>query len=317
MKQCKLTMLVLAVAACTACAEPETANTVPNQETTRVTLRREGAADVSVYAFRLQGERFLFDTLFREGWTSDGRMSVRMPSGRYKFLFASGAAGRLVLEPEPLTRQTAWEDASFVLRENAEVPGTRCPADELFLQYPASEAEAIYTVGGTDLTVPATLRRAVCRIEISVKRGYHDGTRYVEVPYGGAQSVLDEIDRIELSAGGTGLRVNPAGSSGTATVAARLAAADYTELTDGGFIRLEGPFVIPPANGGEVGLDISVVPVSGAALQPVRLHLAGQAERNKRLDITLWITSGYPVIGVEIRTAPIEQEQEGDTGIWE
>ena len=144
-----------------------------------------------------------------------------------------------------------------------------------------------------------------------------DGAQYVEVPYAEPQSVLGEIDRIELSAGAAGLRVTPAGSSGTATVAATLAAADYAELTDGGFIRLEGPFIIPPADGGEVGLDISVVPAAGAALQPARLHLTGRAERNKRLDVTLWINSGYPAVGVEIKTAPIEREQDGDTGIWE
>ena len=171
MKHCKLTALILAAAVCAACSEPERADGGPNPQTTRVTLRREGAADVAVYAFRRQGDRFLFDTLFREGWTSDGRMSVRMPNGQYKFLFASGAADRLVLAPEPLTRQTAWEEVHFALRENAEAPGTCCPADELFLQYPASDADAIHTVGGADLTVAATLRRAVCRIEVSVKRG--------------------------------------------------------------------------------------------------------------------------------------------------
>ena len=147
--------------------------------------------------------------------------------------------------------------------------------------------------------------------------GYQDGTRYVEVPYAKPQSVLDQIGRIELSADHTGLRVNPGGSSGTATVTATLTAADYAELTDGGFVRLEGPFVIPPADGGEVGLDITVVPAAGAALQPVQLRLTGKAERNKQLDITLWITSDYPVIGVEIQTTPITEEQDGDTGIWE
>ena len=156
MKHCKLTALILAAAVCAACSEPETADGGPNPQTTRVTLRREGAADVAVYAFRRQGDRFLFDTLFREGWTSDGRMSVRMPNGQYKFLFASGAADRLVLAPEPLTRQTAWEEVHFALRENAEAPGTCCPADELFLQYPASDADAIHTVGGADLTVAAS-----------------------------------------------------------------------------------------------------------------------------------------------------------------
>ena len=79
----------------------------------------------------------------------------------------------------------------------------------------------------------------------------------------------------------------------------------------------EGPFVIPPADGGEVGLDITVVPAAGAALQPVQLRLTGKAERNKQLEITLWITLDYPVIGVEIQTAPITEEQDGDTGIWE
>ena len=113
MKHCKLTALILAAAVCAACSEPERADGGPNPQTTRVTLRREGAADVAVYAFRRQGDRFLFDTLFREGWTSDGRMSVRMPNGQYKFLFASGAADRLVLAPEPLTRQTAWEEVHF------------------------------------------------------------------------------------------------------------------------------------------------------------------------------------------------------------
>ena len=71
------------------------------------------------------------------------------------------------------------------------------------------------------------------------------------------------------------------------------------------------------ADGGEVGLDITVVPAAGAALQPVQLRLTGKAERNKQLDITLWITSDYPVIGVEIQTTPITEEQDGDTGIWE
>ena len=242
---------------------------------------------------------------------------MRLPNGHYKFLFASGAADRIALQPAPLTRQTSWEEAAFVLRENAAVPGTCFPADELFLQYPASDANTVYTIDGAAQTVRARLTRAVCRISVTVKRGYHDGTRYVEVPYAKPQSVLDQIGRIELSADHTGLRVNPGGSSGTATVTATLTAADYAELTDGGFVRLEGPFVIPPADGGEVGLDITVVPAAGAALQPVQLRLTGKAERNRQLEITLWITLDYPVIGVEIQTAPITEEQDGDTGIWE
>lgn len=311
------TTIILAAAAFAACSGSERADIAPVTETSRIMLVREGAADVSVYAFRREGAVFLFDTLFREGWTPDGKLSVRLPNGHYKFLFASGAADRIALQPAPLTRQTSWEEAAFVLRENAAVPGTCFPADELFLQYPASGANTVYTIDGAAQTVRARLTRAVCRIAVIVKRGYHDGTRYVEVPYAKPQSVLGQIGRIELSADHTGQRVNPDGSSGTATVTATLAAADYAELTDAGFVRFEGPFVIPPADGGEIGLDISVVPAAGAALQPAQLRLTGKAERNKQLEITLWITSDYPVIGVEIQTAPITEEQDGDTGIWE
>ena len=113
------TTIILAAAAFAACSGLERADIVPATKTSRIMLVREGAADVSVYAFRRQGAVFLFDTLFREGWTPDGKLSVRMPNGHYKFLFASGAADRIALQPAPLTRQTSWEEAAFVLRKNA------------------------------------------------------------------------------------------------------------------------------------------------------------------------------------------------------
>ena len=73
------TTIILAAAAFAACSGLERADIVPATETSRIMLVREGAADVSVYAFRRQGAVFLFDTLFREGWTPDGKLSVRMP----------------------------------------------------------------------------------------------------------------------------------------------------------------------------------------------------------------------------------------------
>ena len=160
------TTIILAAAAFAACSGLERADIVPATKTSRIMLVREGAADVSVYAFRRQGAVFLFDTLFREGWTPDGKLSVRMPNGHYKFLFASGAADRIALQPAPLTRQTSWEEAAFVLRKNAVVPGTCFPADELFLQYPASDANTVYTIDGAAQTVRARLTRAVCRLSL-------------------------------------------------------------------------------------------------------------------------------------------------------
>lgn len=317
MKFRKYTLPFLAAAVFAACSEPENTATPDPAPSGTITLLSEGTQQVTAYAFRLQGDRYLFDTLYREGWSSDGRLSVRMRSGRYKFLFASGAGEHLIVGPEPLTGQTAWEEIAFTLTEDAGTPGTYLPADELFLQFPATDAETVYTVAGTEQTIQAHLTRAVCRIVLLLKRGYRDGARYVEVPYAAPRSVLDQIGGIDLTASGTGLSVRPAGTSGSATVHTICSAADFTLLPETGFARLEGPYLLPSADGSEIGLDLLIEPAAGAAAASTRLQLSALAERNKQLEITLWITSAYPEIGVEIRTAPISEEQEGDTGIWE
>lgn len=310
--------IVIAATALTACSPTEAEGVVdPVEPSTRVTLLGNGTQDVSVYAFRLKDGSFFYDTLFCGDWTADGRLPVNIANGSYKFLFACGEGGSLTLQPEPLTRQTTWEQALFTLGENPELPGTYLPSDELFLQYPASEASRVYVVGGSNMTVSATLTRAVSQIGINVKRGYYDGTRYVEVPYGGSHSVLDEIDRIELTAHNAGLSVSPGGSAGTATVVSAFRASEQGIVTGEGFASFDGPFVIPPADDADMRLGLKVVPKEGSSMRPATLELTGRAERNKRLDITLWITSANPTIGVEIETAPIEQEQEGDSGIWE
>lgn len=312
------TAIVLAAAALAACSESEPgADPVSADARTRVVLQQDAPQAVSVYAFRLEGEAFRFDTLLRSGWTAEGTLSARLRNGTYKFLFAAGAGERLALQPDPPTRETTWDRTAFVLRGDGAQPGAYLPADELFLQVPASEAEKEYTLAGTDLTVSARLKRAVCRIGVNVKRGYRQGTDYVEVPYTAPRTALDAIERIELTVSGAGQSVTPSASSGTAEVSAVFSAAQYTELTAEGFARFEGPLVLPPADGAEVGLKLSVTPAAGAALQPAVLDLKGTAVRNMGLEITLWITAEYPEIGVEIRTEPISQEQDGDSGIWE
>lgn len=312
------TAIVLAATALAACSDTEPGDaSAPAAARTRVVLRQDAPQAVSVYAFRQQGEAFLFDTLLRNGWTAEGTLSARLKNGTYKFLFAAGAGERLALQPDPPTRATTWDEAAFVLRGDGTQPGVYLPADELFLQAPASEAEKEYILAGTDVTVSARLKRVVCRIGITLKRGYYDGSDYVEVPYTAPRTVLDAIERIELTVSGAGQSVTPSASSGAAEVSSVFGAKQYTELTADGFARFEGPLILPPADGTEVGLKLSVVPAAGAALQPAVLDLKGNALRNTRFDIRLWITSEHPEIGVEIRTEPISQEQDGDSGIWE
>lgn len=310
----KLTVIVLAAVAYAACSEPEGEYTPPSTpvgSATRVVLLREGTADGTVYVFRRSGERFLYDTLFRAGWNPAGQLSVRMRGGDYRFLFASGEGDNLSFTPSPPTPSTTWEEAAFALQS------TGASADELFLQFPVIDAEKVYQIGGRDVTVEARLTRAVSRIGITLKRGYREGDGYVEVPYAAPHSVLDAVERVLVTVTGVAQRVRPAGYEGSARIEASLATADYAELTPEGFARLDGPFILPAADGGPVGLRLEIVPAAGSPLQPAVVELEGLAEQNKRLDITLWITAGYPEIGVDIRILPIGSEQDGDQGIWE
>lgn len=316
----KITGIVLAAVAFAACSEPEgelASASAPDGGATRVELLGEGSGNGTVYAFRREGERFLYDTLFRADWNPQGTLAVRMRGGDYKFLFASGEGANLSLGPAPLTRATTWDEAAFSLRATDAAAGKYAPAEELFLQFPAADAERVYTLGGTDVSVSARLRRAVSRIGIILKRGYKVGDTYVEVPYTAPRSMLDEVERIDLIVAGAGQRVRPEGYAGTAAIEASLATADYAELTDAGFVRLDGPFVLPAADGGPLALSLSVRPAAGSALRPAEVELEEVVQRNQRLDVVLWITAGYPVVGVEIRTQPIEEEQNGDAGIWE
>lgn len=303
-----------------ACSEPERAFAPSGlgADGSELLLQHAGTLEgVSVFAFRRTEDRFLYDTLFRNGWEADGRMSVRMRNGEYKFLFAQGAGEALKLMPEPLTKQTAWEEAVYALQPDGAVPGYWLPADELFLQSPAGAAGAVYTVRGERVNVTAHLTRAVGRVDVVLKRGYKQGDAYVEVPYRAPRHILEQIAGLEMELDGVGAQLTTAGSVGTAKVRLRFDAATDAVRTDEGFARFEGPFVVPPEGGGAVQLALQVEPADGSPVPAAQVRVEGVIERNKRLEVTLWVTSDYPTFDVEVRLAPITDEQDGDAGVWE
>lgn len=69
--------------------------------------------------------------------------------------------------------------------------------------------------------------------------------------------------------------------------------------------------------GGETTVKVTLVPESGSSFPELVQTVGGLVERNKKLGITLWITSTYRFIGVTVKTDPISETREGDKGIWE
>ena len=91
-------------------------------------------------------------------------------------------------------------------------------------------------------------------------------------------------------------------------------AAEYESIDTQGFATFTGPFVFP-TTGTSAGLNITLVPVSGEPYPP--LQLSGKLEANRKLEVSLWLTSSYFDIGVTIQNLPISGRTNGDEGIWE
>lgn len=245
-------------------------------------------------------------------------MTVRLRNGQYRFLFSHGDGEHLKQAPETLEKGvTGWEDVWFSLVPNASTASSFMPADELYLQYPASQAERTYALDGSSQTVKADLGRAVGRILVVLKRGYIADGKYVELPYDAPHNILEDVGSMSLKIDGAGRSVRPDGSAGTARILYDIASGSQKEITPDGFAEFEGPFVIPPSDGKPVSINISVEPAAGSSMPASSLNLTGTVERNKFLEITLWITSAYPEIGISIDTLPMTGVKEGDSGMWE
>lgn len=304
--------LLMAAACSESGTEPPQRSVSPSAGGTQVFLQQQAGREPSVYAFRLDGDAYRCDTCLCEGWKPDGTLRAHLPQGKYKFLFAEGVGSNLTPVPDPLVGAT-WEQAVF--ERTADDEGGRLPSDELFLQG-ADDAAQVYELGSAPVTVRAELKRAVGRLTLAVKRGYRDGESYREVPYTSPQSVLDALERVDLRIAGSALRVGVAGGSGEADVVASLLLTAAAPDADG-FVRLDGPFLIPPAGDEPVRLELELVPAAGSPLKHTTLRKEGKVERNKQLEVTLWITTVYPSIAVEITQRPIGDSQEGDSGVWE
>ncbi len=269
--------------------------------------------DVSVLIFGRNSTGFTYQKGVFSGWVN-GRLKIPLERGEYKCLFYKSSFVHTELFPDLRENETPWENVKIMSRPDPGQKGYVLPADEVFL--PSSEvlANTIYVVPEND-TVRSTLTRAVGKIILQLKRGFSESGNIDSLPYAAGSNIMDEIEQISLDITGVGEAVNIAGGLGKASMEWTASSAD--RITSSGFAVFDGPFVFPPAAGEKTKVGITLKPKSGSPFPPMSRSVEGNIVRNEKLVITLWLTSTYRFVGVQVRRDPIQDETQGDAGLWE
>lgn len=266
-----------------------------------------------VYIFRKEGNVFRYDSTLNGGWSDEGKMTARLLIGDYKFLFTGPLNGQVNVLPAPLDKTVGFDQLRFVSQTSPGQPENILPAEELFLPEP-DVADSTYSIRGGDV-IECTLKRRVSQLGFVLNRGYKEGDEYVPQPYAEGRNILETIGEIQVKISGAGRECNYLGTSGEGTISCSYAAAGRDSIDSRGFAVFTGPFIFPPAGDGDLHLAITLIPVSGPGYPT--LQLTSKLEANRKLLVTLWLSSSYFDIGVTIRNLPISGRTEGDSGVWE
>lgn len=285
-----------------------------------VTFRTEAVTDVSLYIFRKKGDLFLYQSEINKGWTTDGRVTIQMDKGDYQFLFVKSDGQGTELSPSPLQTDNRLEEIHFNALSDPLQEGGVLPVNELFLPEPEA-ATRIYSIRGGE-TVSCTLKRAVSRLLLMLKRGHADNAVYVPDPYPFGENILQKIRKIEVTISGVGTSADLFGTKGSATLSTTFSEANKDSLTQEGFAAFTGPFFFPSSSGGPVEVSVSIYPKDESSEKMIRRVVSGEVKKNEQLCVVLWIEPETKPeenwsIGLTVDTRPISEETEGDKGVWE
>lgn len=272
-----------------------------------------GPQSQCVYIFRKEGNDFRYHSMINSGWSADGKVTARLLTGDYKFLFTGPLDGQTDVLPSALTSSVTPDQLHFAAKTDDVHTNYILPAGELFLPEP-DVADLVYTIRGND-EIKCTLKRRVSQLEFVLRRGYKEEGKYVARPYSDGHNVLENISELQIEITGVARYCNFQGTFGKGDILCTYLASECENIDAQGFATFTGPFVFPPAGDAEVMLHITPISSSGVPYQ--MLTLPGKLEANRKLEVNLWFNPSYYDIGVTIRNRPITQQTDGDTGIWE
>lgn len=270
--------------------------------------------DYSVLIFRKGTQNFTYQQTIASGWTEDGKMSAELPVGEYKFLFAYSFGKNTRLAPVPVLNSTQLEDIRFTVQNPQDPTGDVLPGDELFL--PVTEIGTVYNITGAT-TIYDTLKRAVCRPVLLVKRGMKvaDGSFHT-LPYEANDSILRLVKKITLNIDPVGVELDVMGNSyGEGRFTHEWQAAERDSVMQGGFAAFTGPFFFPSPNQ-VTNFEITLFPTENAPHKELSMRVSHALELNHQIVITAWITDDWNFVDISVETRPIVTEIPGEEGIW-
>jgi len=300
-----------------ACSEDKKIDEEPSSslETRIVTLDAGGTNDAEVLVFKQDDNGFMHLSTINSGWV-DGKTTVKLEKGDYKFLFHKSEKLNCDMFPSEMTKDVAFEHIKWDGRkDDINGEGYMLPVDEIWLPETHSMANNPYSIKG-NTTVSNRLTRAVSQVMVHLRKGNSDNTETRATPVATKAVSLGTLD---LSVNGVGNSLNVIGGTGNSNtrVAVAEALTDEEEI-----ISFTGPFVFPSDSGEDANVTISYTPNENSDIPAFTTTVSGPLERNRKLEITVWLGDGEPIVEEELKITYeiVEMEDStdsGDSGIWE
>lgn len=279
-----------------------------------VTLSGATMDGVSVLIFGRNENAFKYQRSISTGWSVDGKVSTLLEIGMYKFLFLKYKEENTIFYPKPLDTNSTFESIKIEAKDDPDNIGYLLPVDEIWLPETEGLANKQYLIDNPT-TIFNRLERAVSQVQVNIRRGYKSGENILPLPFPEGKDITENIKEIIMDIDGVGESITISGGSGSSKTI--YTAESAAEITDDGYAIFEGPLVFPNGSGENTSVNLTIVPKDGSLYPTMKANAAGLLERNKKLEITLWLTSTYKLINVTVRTEPISLSEDGDEGIWE
>lgn len=272
--------------------------------------------DVSVMIFRLEQGEYIYQESITSGWDQDNKVEKELDKGQYKFLYVKCPAVNTITPA--LSGTILFDDVRFTANNDAARSADYVlEVDEMWLAESAAVANTPYDIQG-DENIKNRMTRAVSQVELRVKRGmWKNGVLVDSILYTGGKNIMEHIQQIEMTVSGVGESLTYAGGTGNKKIATVFDQADADISSVTGFVSFEGPFVFPTASVDNATVDIKITPVAGSPFPEMTKQLSGKLIRNKKLIVTVWVSSTYQFIDVDYETSFFEDPEKGDEGIWD
>lgn len=314
----KSILLILSIIL-TACSNDDSANDNPpgnggNSKNSKVVTLSEATMDnVSVLIFGRNNINYTYQRSIDKGWSEDGKVTTFLEIGSYKFLFLKNGGLYTDLYPK-LLKNAKFEDIRIDAKKDPARTGYMLAVDEIWLPETEEMAARTYVIKDST-TIPNKLKRAVSQVELRIQRGGKEGEKMVPQPYPAGENIMENIKEVRMDISGVGESISIYGAEGMSKT--MYVSQEEDLITDEGFARFDGPFVFPNGTGDKTSVDITIVPIDDTLFPETTTTVEGLLERNKKLEITLWMTSTSNFITITVKTEDISGSEDGDTGIWE